>query len=396
MAYEFNTSVVYEANYLAKEDLIINQGGTDSGKTVAILQVLCTIATTTVPPADDPVITVLAESVPNLKKGAWRKMEMILQDDNFRSHIKNDTFGDRVLRFKSGWIMEFVSVLDEQAAKGSKRQYLFVNEANGIPWMVFWQMAKRTRIRTFIDYNPNAPFWAHDKLIGTTSSSNDLSATVRLIISDHRHNPFLSDKEHAKIEGIPNDELWKVYARGLTGNLSGLIYPNWRTIPYKEFQDILKLPGKFGGLDFGYTNDPTAGIVGVKVANKIYVHELCYDYAFTATQLKALYRSVGFGEETPIYCDHDRDMITQLRRKGLMALAANKGQNSVAPGIAKVNEYEVFYTDTSKNIDFERRRYMWMMDPVSGKPTNEPMPGEDHLMDAIRYGIFSKFYRAAR
>lgn len=400
--YNFNVAPLFQENYNAREDIIINQGGTDSGKTVAILQVLCTIATTTKPPTDistgqmdDPVITVLAESIPNLKKGAWRKMQSIMADPNFRKYLKNpDSTGDRVLHFKSGWIMEFISVVDEQNAKQGKRQYLFVNEANGIPWNIFWQMAKRTRVRTYIDYNPSAPFWAGENLIGTTPDGNDLSATVRLIISDHRHNPFLSEREHMRTEGIKNKELWKVYARGLTGNIQGLIYTTWKMISDEDFP--WDADGKFGALDFGYTNDPTAGVYMVKIANTIYVHELCYHYSMTATQIKELYKSKGFKSETPIYCEHDPDMIRQLRNKNLMTVPARKGQGSLNAGIMKVNEYEICYTASSSNIDFERKRYMWMTDPESGKLLNEPEPGNDHLMDAIRYGVYSRFFRANR
>ena len=405
--YTFNTGPLFKVNYENEADIVVNQGGTDSGKTVAILQVLCTIATCTEPPqgGDDPVITIVGESVPNLKKGAWRKMEGILADENFRKHLLNpDTYGDRVLRFKSGWVMEFISVFDEQSAKNGKRQYLFFNEANGMPWMVFWQMAKRTRIRIFLDYNPSAPFWVHEKLcfgMEEVASSihyaktmpSDLRKTVCRVISDHRHNPFLSKKEHDATELIKDVELNKVYARGLTGNLTGLIYTNWQKIPNKDFP--WKVPGKFGGLDFGYSDDPCAGSRMVRVGKNIYVHELFYETNMTATMIKGAYKAEGFGSETPIYCDHDKDMIRELRMKSMLAIPARKGPNSVAPGIHKVKEYNVFYTETSSNIDFEVKRYMWLKDPVSGKFLKEPVGGNDHHMDEIRYGVVSRFYRGA-
>lgn len=391
--FEFKTSSVFHANYTATEDIIINQGGTDSTKTYSILQVLNLIAASTVPPPVDPIITVLSESVPNAKKGAWRTQQAIMADDAFMKYVKAVNLGDRIVIFKTGWILEFVGATDEQNAKQGKRQYLFCNEANGVPWSIFWQMAKRTRIRTFIDYNPSAPFWAHDKLIGTLPSSNDLSASVRLIISDHRHNPFLSEKDHQRTEGIQNEELWRVYARGLTGNLSGLIYTNWKQIEDKDFpwdNDHF-----FGAIDFGYTNDPTAAVIMTKIGKKVFVHELCYDNAMTATQLKALFKANKFTSETPIYCEHDGDMVTQLRKKNLYAVMARKGPNSIAPGIAKVQEYEIYFTASSTNIEFERKRYMWEKDDVTGRFTNVPIDRDNHLMDAIRYGIYSRYYRGA-
>lgn len=392
----FNVSPVFLANYESKADIVINQGGTDSTKTYSILQVLFTIASTTKAPIEDPIITIVGSSVPNLKKGAYRTAENILGNNSvLQKYIKEDfNQSDRVLKFKTGWIMEFRPAIDEQDAKQGKRQYLFVNEANGIPWLIFWQLAKRTRIRTFIDYNPNAPFWPHDKLIGTTPETNDLGATVQLIISDHRHNPFLSEKDHARTEGIKDPELWKVYARGLTGNLSGLIYTNWRQIPDADFP--WDAPGKFGGIDFGYSVDPTAAVRMVKIANKIYIHELCYETAINEEQLKAIFKSNGFKEETPIYCEHDPDMTRALRKKNLLAIPARKGPGSVNSGILKIQkDYEILYTASSKNIDEERKRYMWLKDEKTGKFLNEPIDEFNHLMDAIRYGIYTKYWRAA-
>jgi phage terminase large subunit len=389
----FNTGPVYFANRQSTADIVINQGGTDSGKTYSILQLLIEIATTTKAPSSDPIITILSESVPNSKKGAYRTFQAIISTSDFAySKIQNWNATDRTITFKTGWIMEFIGATDEQNAKQGKRQYLFCNEANGIPWPIFWQMAKRTRIRTFIDYNPSAPFWAHEKLIGTTPKTNDLSAVVQLIISDHRHNPFLSKADHDKTENIKDPELWRVYARGMTGNLSGIIYPNWKQIPDKDFPWD---EPKFGGLDFGYTNDPTAGSRMCRIADNIYVHELCYTPGLTARQIGALFKGQGFTDQEPIYCEHDGAMIRELRmNQQLLAIPARKGPNSLVPGISKVKEYNIFYTESSKNIHFERMKYMWTKDPLTGKFINVPTEVDNHHMDEIRYGVSTHFYRA--
>jgi phage terminase large subunit len=387
----FECSKVYYANYLSEADITINQGGTDSGKTYAIMQLLFTYALTINPPKIDPVITIVGESIPNLKAGAYRIGQSIYENTpEILDAVLMWNRSDMTFIFKNGWKMEFKSYETEQQAKQGKRQFSFFNEANGINWMIFWQVAKRTRQKVFIDYNPSAPFWAHEKLIETTPESNDLSATVNLIISDHRHNPFLSEKDHARTEGIKDPELWRVYARGLTGNLQGLIYVNWKQIPDEDFPQE---DGLFGGVDFGYTNDPTAAVACVRVANNIYVKELCYQTAMTPMQLTTLFKSCGFGENTPIYCEHDGDMIRQLRTLELLAVAARKGAGSINAGISKVKEYNIFYTASSKNIEFERSKYMWLIDKETGKPVNTPVETNNHLMDAIRYAIYTNFYR---
>lgn len=390
----FDCGPVFQANYLSKADIVGNQGGTDSGKTHAILQVLYTIACTTKAPPVDPFITIVSESVPNAKKGAYRKAEEIFKlNKELQAHVKDWNHGERIVTFHTGWIMEFVGVTDEQNAKQGKRQYLFVNEANGIPYNIFWQYAKRTRIRVFVDYNPSEPFWMHDKFIGTTPDGNDLNAKVQMIYSDHRHNPFLTERDHEKTEKIKDRELWKVYARGRTGMLTGIIFPDWKMVPVSEFENV---GGRgFGVIDFGYTNDPTAASWIKTKGKRAYVHELCYRPFMSAREIKTMFRDIGFSEDTPIYCDHDLEMIRQLRAINVLAIAAKKGPNSVKAGITFLNkEWEVFYTDESLNIHEERRRYMWAKDPMDKtRILNEPIDQYNHHMDAIRIGLYTKYKR---
>lgn len=387
---ELNVSKVWHANKDSNAAIIINQGGTDAGKTYAIMQLLFWIAVNEKPPIADPVITIAGESVPNLKKGPYRAAEGIYASTpNLDRYIHFWNKTERVIYFKNGWVIEFNSYENEQSAKQGKRQYLFVNEANGLSWPIFWQLCKKTRKKTFIDYNPSAPFWCHDKLIGTTDQSNDFGKTVELIISDHRHNPFLTEEEHRQTENIKDKELWRVYARGLTGNLSGLIYPNWKQIPDDQFPDA----DFFGGLDFGYTSDPTAAVKIAIIGNTAFVKELCYETGLPAQRVKDIFTANGFTTEQVVYCEHDKEQIAQLRRLSILAIPANKNNGSLKGGILKVNEFNVFYTASSKNIHEERIRYMWEKDKITGNSTNAPVPGMDHLLDAIRYGIYTKFFR---
>lgn len=382
----FDTSPVFQVNAESTAKISINQGGTSSSKTYSIMQLLYYKA------VYEPkvIITITGESIPNLKKGAYRDAETILSRSPYlQSQIESWNKSDRIIYFKNGSLIEFVSNLTEQSAKNGKRDYLFCNEAQGISWSIFFQLAIRTRKQIFLDYNPTAPFWAHDKLIGTLPATNELSATVKLFISDHRHNPFLSEEEHAKIEGIKDPQLHRVYARGFTGNLLGLIFPDWQIIPDDQFPKDAPF---FGGLDFGYTNDPTAGVKIARVGESIFIHELCYTPGIAPMQMKQIFVANGFNDNIPIYCEHDPDNVGQLRRLGIMALPARKGAGSINAGIIKLKEYKVFYTASSTNLDFERKRYVWKVDPVSGKSTNEPIDMYNHLHDAARYGVYTHYF----
>lgn len=387
----FNATPVFHANNTSKAKIKINQGGTSSSKTYSIVQLLFDRAIRNT----GFVITITGESIPNLKKGAYRDAETIYsRAPELKHYVEFWNKSERIIYFKNGSLIEFVSNLDEQSAKNGKRDILFVNEANGISWPIFFQMAIRTRHDIYIDYNPSAPFWTHEKLIGTSPATNDLSATIQLIISDHRHNCFLSEEEHTKIEGIKDKELWKVYARGITGNLTGLIFPNWQKIPDDQFPWNEPF---VGGLDFGYTNDPTAGTKICRIGETIFVHELCYTSGISPMQMKETFLANGFKENnTPIYCEHDPDQISQLRRLNILALQARKGPGSINSGILMLNKnFKVMYTASSINLDEEKRKYMWVMDPITGKPTNVPIDQFNHLMDSVRYGVYTHYFRQA-
>lgn len=413
----FDCGPLYLALTKSLADLVVLQGGTDSGKTVAAIQYLLSVAVYTKAPVSDPIITIVNKSVPDSKKGAYRKFKEIAQSNKYvQSAIKDWNEGDRVITFTTGWIMEFVGAIDVQSAKQGKRQYLFVNEANGIEWEIFWQYAKRTRVRVIIDYNPSEPFWAHDKLIGTTKNANDLNAVVETIYSDHRHNPFLSERDHEKTENIRDPELFKVYARGKTGKLTGLIFPSWKMCTMDEF---LEQRGKsIGVLDFGYTNDPSAAdwvkvvrspkrLHGGKVERGIaYIHELCYEPGLSMPAIKELFKNCKhnvdgklicpFTSETPIYCDRDFESTRQLRKIGMLAISTHKPPGSVKAGIHFLNsEWDIYYTDVSENIAFELKRYMWEKDPVSGKTLNEPIDAFNHHPDAIRAGLYTRYLKQA-
>lgn len=356
---------------------VVHQGGQWSGKTVNILAVLATKAIQN----SNFIITVTSESLPHLKGGAMRDFEMYIEP-YVRPWIVQHHKSDNYYLFNNGSIIEFKSYDDEGKARGAKRNILYINEANRFKYLVYFQLDTRSD-QTIMDYNPAAPFWAHDSVIGQPGTS--------LFITDHRHNPFLTEAKHKEIEGIKDPELWRVYARGLTGNLQGLIYPSWTKIPDDQFPWNEPC---FGGLDFGYTNDPTAAVRIARVADNVYIHELCYEPGIAPIQLKQLFLSQpGINRDTPIYCEHDPDQVSQLRRLGVLALSARKGPGSINAGIIKMKEYKVFYTASSVNLDEERKRYMWIIDPVTGKPTNTPIDAWNHAMDASRYGVYTHFFR---
>ena len=153
----FKTSELYLANLNATEDLVINQGGTSSGKTYSIMQMLFQIAI-----RETCSILVVGQSIPNLKVGAMTDAANIIESSpDLQKCISSFNKTDRVYEFITGSSIQFKSFMDYQDAKSGKRDYSFFNEINGIPKPIFDEIHLRTRIRTWVDYNPNEEFYIH-------------------------------------------------------------------------------------------------------------------------------------------------------------------------------------------------------------------------------------------
>lgn len=204
-----------------------------------------------------------------------------------KASVRSYNQSERIFKFNNGSLIEFKSYGDAQDAKSGKRDYLFVNEANGVPWDVYSELSLRTRKKIYIDYNPNSGFWVHDNLLGKQN--------VQLIISDHRHNPFLEQGVRDKIEELKNSdpELWKVYARGLTGKITGLVLNNWYLC------DAIPPNAKLlaVGLDFGFTNDETGCLEVYKQNGELWINELLYETGLTNPDIAKKLADAGLSKK---------------------------------------------------------------------------------------------------
>jgi phage terminase large subunit len=370
-------SILFKQNYNAAASVIVNQGGTSSGKTYAIEQVLFCLACET----PKQVITVVGQDIPNLKSGALRDaLNIYNSSEQIKAMVKNYNRSDRIFEFHNGTSIEFKSYANAQDAKSGKRDYLFINEANGITYNVYTELALRTRERIYIDYNPNYNFWVHDHIIGKPG--------VQLIISDHRHNPFIKQSMRDKVEALKSIdlELWKVYARGLTGKVSGLVFDNWHIV-----NDIP--PGAkriAAGLDFGFTNDET-GCLEVYIQNgELWVDEIFYETGLTNTDISAKLTSASISKSTEIIADSaEPKSIEELKRLGWNVKGAKKGPDSVKNSIDILRRHKINITRRSLNLRREIGSYKWRVDR-SGKTINEPVDAYNHLIDPLRYIALNK------
>lgn len=372
-----NTTILFNSNYYSTAHTVINQGGTSSGKTYAIQQVLFCLA------CEQPkqIITVVGQDGPNLKSGVIRDAkEIYSQSPVLQQMVKSYNGTERLFEFHNGSIIEYKSYDDAQDAKSGKRDYLFVNEANGIGWDVYTELSLRTKRRVFIDYNPNTGFWVHEKLIGNEG--------VQFVISDHRHNPFLEQQTRDKIESLKKEdiELWKVYARGLTGKITGLVFADWficNDIP----EDATLLAA---GLDFGLTNDETGCLLVYKQDGQLWVDEVLYETGLTNTDIAKKLTQAGISRNMPIIADSaEPKSIEELRRLGWQITGAKKGADSVKNSIDILLRYKINVTRNSVNLRKELGKYKWKTDK-SGKTINQPVDTCNHLIDPLRYVALNK------
>ncbi len=363
----FDAGPLYLANLEAPEKVLVNQGGTSSGKTYSIMQLLFWWA------IEKPrfVITVIGESIPNLKKGAYRDAETIYAlAPDLAYYVQSWNTTERIIKFINGSIIEFTSYETEQSAKNGKRDVAFFNEANGIGYRIYWQVARRTRFKVLLDYNPSGEFWAHEKVIGQPG--------VRLIISDHRHNLWLSPEQHQDIEDIilEDKELFNVYARGKTGKIEGLIYR--KVYPASVLPEGAKYLGT--GLDFGFTNDPTAAHDLYLAGGELYADELIYQTGMTNADIfAALTGAVRFTNQLQVVADSaEPKSIEELRRFGLSIEAAQKGPDSLDAGIDLLKRYNINYLPSCVGLKKESTAYKWKVDRLSGLPMNVPIDKFNH------------------
>lgn len=354
------------------------QGGMSAGKTYAIMTLLVGYAMS----YEEAKITVVGLSYGHLKDGAMSDFKAVMREggiwDAMRWNISNSEY-----TFANGSVIQFRSV-DKMGARGPRRDVVFINEANGISYEVFRQLADRSRDFSIIDYNPSAEFWAHTELVKKKPEKTSF------LILTHEDNEALSSQERENIlEHKPKDgeepsNWWVVYGLGQIGSLEGNIYKGWELSSADKIAESGKLIRY--GLDFGFSNDETALVAVYDMGEKkLGLVEKIYKKGILPSQYCAELERAGIEPSVLIVADGARpEIIAEIKRGGYRCIAADKGAGSVLRGIERVSEYQVEYD--GKDLEREYLSYAWRK-KKSGESMDEPQDGNDHLMDALRYAI---------
>lgn len=350
---------------------VASKGGTRSGKTWGVLQLLHLLALNNPSPL---VISCVAATLPMVKRGMVRDFRLMLANEGqWDENAYNKTEG--CYQYSNGTVIEFFGVDNASKVHGSARDILFVNEAQGIPREIFRQLDIRTRKKVIIDFNPVRKFWGETEFVG------DRYVTVH---STYKDNPYLSKEQVGAIEKNMNDaNWWRVYGEGLTGGVEGNVYPE-----YEVIEDMPEtFTGRCLGLDFGFVNDPTA-IVDIRFQGwDLYVDLLCYETGLLNANI-ADYLTSNMLHRLITVCDNaEQKSIVELQQKRIKAIPCVKGRGSVAGGIAQVKQFKLHVTKRSVKLLDELDNYKWIKDEATDTYTNEAIDAWNHALDALRYGV---------
>lgn len=354
------------------------QGGQGAGKTFAIMTLLVGYCES----YKDSLVTVLGMTYQHLADGAIRDFKAIMKEtDRWEDEKWNKS--EKIYYFANGSQLEFKSV-DRMTARGPRRDVLFVNEANGLNWEVFNQMANRSKDFVILDYNPSAKFWAHEQLV------EKMKDRTSFIVLTYLDNEALPNQERENIESRkpkPGEEpsnWWTVYGLGQIGSLEGNIYSGWEESSDEKISETGKLVRY--GLDFGFSNDETGMVAIYEMEDgRIGIVEKVYKKGLLGSQYAPLFEQIGIDHNVLIIADSARpEIIAEIKKAGYRIVGADKNPGSVLRGIDRVSQRQIVYS--GENIKKEYLSYAWRA-KRSGEILDEPQDGNDHLMDALRYAI---------
>lgn len=351
-------------------------GGTSAGKTISILQLLIDDAQADKKPT---LTSVVSESFPHLKRGAMRDFKNIMMDHKYWKDA-NWNATDYTYTFESGSRIEFFSADQPSKVRGPRRDRLFINECNNIPYEAFDQLEVRTKEYIYLDWNPTSEFWFYERLLGDYEDLDFITVT-------YLDNEALDESIVKSIEARKgNSQWWRVYGLGLLGEVEGRIFTGWKT-DLDEIPHEARLVKR--GLDFGYSNDPTAIVDIYEYNGGFILDEVLYRKGMTNSDIANHLKALNNQDVLMIADSSEPKSIEELHRYGIYVMGANKGQGSINQGIAFMQSQRISVTKRSTNLIKEYRGYMWTKDKSTEEIVNKAQDFANHLMDATRYALES-------
>ena len=352
----------------------IVRGGTSAGKTICILLILIDYAIRN----KGKEISVVSESVPHLRRGAFKDFLGLLKGMN---RYKDSQLNKSTLKytFTNGSYIEFFSTDQPDKLRGARRTDLYINECNNIPFDAYQQLVVRTSGNVWLDYNPSALFWVDKELIGKEDTD---FITLTYKDNDSLPESIVKEIEKAKEKAKTStywSNWWRVYGLGEVGSLEGACIPDW-----KEIDTIPQEARLLGyGMDFGYSVDPTT-LIALYKWNDAYIYdEVLYKKGMLNRDISRFLEASDIRESITADSAEPKS-IAELQGYGHNIHGVSKGKDSVVYGINLMNQNEIYVSSRSKNLKKELGGYIWSIDK-EGNKTHKPTGLHPDCIDAARY-----------
>lgn len=233
-------------------------------------------------------------------------------------------------------------------------------------------------------FNPwNEHHWIKKRFFDCEPSDDILALTTNYMC-----NEWLDAADKKVFERMQRDNprRYRVAGLGDWGIVDGLIYENWHEQPF-TLDDITGCKNAFG-LDFGYTNDPSAFVVCFVDLHgkKLYVYDEFYEKALSNKKIADKITEMGYKKDKITADSAEPKSIDELNTLGLRVTGAKKGKDSILNGIQWIQDLEIIIHPRCVNFETEISNYTWDKDKF-GRTLNKPIDDFNHLMDAMRYGL---------
>lgn len=364
-----DTTVTFDNLLNARERVTQHIGGTRSGKTYAILQWLIVRAL-----QERLDITVVRKTVPSLKRTVIKDLKEIMVNLG----IWNDSdfnISDRIYLFDNGSTINFLNTDDAEKLRGVKSDILFIDEASEITEEAYFQLSIRCTGPIVLAFNPTvSPYhWLRQM------------EECERFVTTYRDNPYLPKEMVKAIEDLQkkNPKYWTIYGLGEYA-------PNDKAIFTFQIVDEMPVCELVGfGMDFGFSNDPTALVAVHRQGDMLYLRELMYDKGLVTKDIVDTLEKLNIGK-SEIWADSaEPRLIEEIYRSGFNIKPVKKGPDSVNFGIGVLQNYGLCVERKSQNLINELYSYEWMSDKY-GIQLDKPQGGLDHLIDSMRYVAMSR------
>lgn len=364
-----------------KKKIRVIRGGQGSAKTISILILLINHASSN----PDREVLIVSSELTKMRLTVIKDFIKVMK--MFSIFDEHRFVAGTLYRFPNGSFIKFIGLDKEDVGKGLRSHVAYFNEVNKCDKESYRQVATRAE-QVYMDYNPDAEFFVDEDIIPrpdcdfiqlTFEDNELLPQSEREEILNYKKLGYYED---GKIKNSYFANLWQVYGLGNIGSLQGVVF---------QFSIVDTMPDSYKwkayGIDWGFTNDPTAIMEVCEYDGGYYINELVYEEGLTNADIDDRIKDLKGLE---IIADSaEPKSIEELRRRGYRIRGCQKGRDSVRSGIDKMQQKPIFVTKNSTNTIKEFRHYIWEEDK-NGKATGNPVDKNNHAIDAVRYPIMEK------